>query len=73
MDRFFAPFATFASPNQTIDGQLFVASVNGLAETHDQYYSGVLPTTTPEPGWVVLLGAGLIALRLCRRRRRGNR
>jgi len=52
-----APFATFSSPNQTVDGQLFVASVNGLAETHDQYFNGQLPgAATPEPGTFFLMG-----------------
>jgi choice-of-anchor A domain-containing protein len=59
-----APYATFASPNQTIDGQLFVAAVNGLAETHDQYYSGVLPTSTPEPASLLLFGAAVACFRL---------
>jgi choice-of-anchor A domain-containing protein len=64
-----APFATFASPNQTVDGQLFVASVNGLAETHDQYYSGTLPSVaTPEPSTLSSLGLAAIALALLRRR-----
>jgi choice-of-anchor A domain-containing protein len=61
-----APYATFSSPNQTVDGQLFVGSVNGLAETHDQYYSGTLPTSTPEPLTFVLMGAGLLAVGVLR-------
>jgi choice-of-anchor A domain-containing protein len=68
-----APFAAFSSPNQTIDGQLFVASVSGLAETHDQYYNGLLPsfsTATPEPLSFLLLGTGLMALGLIGKRSR---
>jgi choice-of-anchor A domain-containing protein len=58
-----APYATFSSPDQTVDGQLFVGSVNGLAETHDQYYDGTIPlTATPEPVTFVLMGAGLVAI-----------
>jgi choice-of-anchor A domain-containing protein len=64
-----APFATFASPNQTVDGQLFVASVSGLAETHDQYYSGTLPSlATPEPTTLSLVGLAAIALAFFRRK-----
>jgi choice-of-anchor A domain-containing protein len=65
-----APFATFSSQNQTVDGQILVASVNGLAETHNQYYSGTLPSllATPEPATPILFGGALIALGLMRRR-----
>jgi choice-of-anchor A domain-containing protein len=60
-----APYATFGS-NQTVDGQLFVASVSSLAETHDQYYDGLLPSlgsvATPEPASFLLFGGALIAL-----------
>jgi choice-of-anchor A domain-containing protein len=59
-----APFAAFDSPNQDVDGQLVVASVSGLAETHDQYYSGTLPSmsqvATPEPGTLSLLFLGAV-------------
>jgi choice-of-anchor A domain-containing protein len=68
-----APFAAFNSPNQVEDGQLFVASVTGLAETHDQYYNGTLPslgttTATPEPATLFLVGGALIAIGLLRRK-----
>jgi uncharacterized protein (DUF885 family) len=39
-----------------VDRQIVVASVEGLAETHDQYYDGALPllsTATPEPATVL--------------------
>jgi choice-of-anchor A domain-containing protein len=65
-----APFAAFNSPNQVVDGQLFVASVTGLAETHDQYYNGTLPSmaSAPEPATLFLVGGALIAIGLLRRR-----
>jgi hypothetical protein len=59
------------SPNEDVDGQIIVASVEGLAETHDQYYSGMLPslsTATPEPGTFFLFGAALIAVGLIRKK-----
>jgi choice-of-anchor A domain-containing protein len=66
-----APYAVFNSPNQDVDGQIIVASVDGLAETHDQYYSGTLPslyTATPEPATFFLFGTALIAMGLIRRK-----
>jgi choice-of-anchor A domain-containing protein len=66
-----APFAAFNSPNQVVDGQLFVASVSGLAETHDQYYNGTLPALTgavPEPATFFLVGGALIAIGFLRRK-----
>jgi choice-of-anchor A domain-containing protein len=68
-----APFAAFNSPNQVVDGQLFVASVTGLAETHDQYYNGTLPSlgtasATPEPATFFLVGGALIAIGFLRRK-----
>ena len=69
-----APYATFSSANQTIDGQLFVASVNGLAETHDQFYNGLLPSlvsvATPEPATFLLFGGALIAIGMIGRKGR---
>ena len=70
---FLAPYAVFNSPNQTVDGQLFVASVNGLAETHDQYYNGIMPSsvTTPEPGsFMLMIGGVLVVAGLVRIRRK---
>jgi len=68
-----APYASFSS-NQTIDGQLFVASVTSLAETHDQYYDGLLPSlgsiATPEPASFLLFGGALIAIGLIGRKGR---
>jgi choice-of-anchor A domain-containing protein len=66
-----APYATFSSPNQTVDGQLFVASVNGLAETHDQYFDGTLPAiaSTPEPDTFLMLGGALLVVGVAGRRR----
>jgi choice-of-anchor A domain-containing protein len=67
-----APFATFNSANQDVDGQIIVASVSGLAETHNQYYDGSLPSlaliATPEPASVFLFGGALIAMGLIRRK-----
>jgi choice-of-anchor A domain-containing protein len=60
-----APYAIFNSPNQDVDGQIIAASVEGLAETHDQYYNGTLPslsTATPEPATFLLFGVALIAI-----------
>ncbi|MDP9054325.1 MAG: choice-of-anchor A family protein [Acidobacteriota bacterium] len=64
-----APYASFSS-NQNVDGQLFVASVTSLAETHDQYYNGLLPANslnqlavaTPEPATLLLFGGALLAI-----------
>ena len=67
-----APYAVFNSPNQTVDGQLFVASVNGLAETHDQYYNGLMPSlgSAPEPGsGFLMLGSFLAAACFISKRR----
>lgn len=61
--------------NQDMDGQLIVASVSGLAETHDQYYDGALPslgtteTATPEPTTFLLFGSALMAMTVLMRRR----
>jgi choice-of-anchor A domain-containing protein len=64
-----APFATFNSPNQDVDGQLIVGSVEGLAETHDQYYNGALPSlATPEPMTFLLFGSALIAISMMRKK-----
>jgi choice-of-anchor A domain-containing protein len=65
-----APFAAFNSPDQDVDGQLFVASVTGLAETHDQYYNGTLPSlvSTPEPATLFLVGGALAAIGRLRRK-----
>jgi len=66
-----APCAVFNSPNQDMDGQIIVASVEGLAETHDQYYNGVPPslnTATPEPATLFLFGGALLAMGVIRRK-----
>ena len=65
-----APLATF-NTNQSVNGQLFVASVSNVGEVHDQYYSGSLPgavTQTPEPVTLLLVGSGLVAIGFIRRR-----
>ena len=55
-----APYPVFNSPNnEDVDGQIIVASVEGLAEAHEQYYNGTLPsmsTATPLPATFVLSG-----------------
>lgn len=66
-----APFADFESPNEVVDGQIIAASVTGLAETHDQYYDGTLPSlssATPEPASFLLLGGALVAFGIIRRK-----
>jgi choice-of-anchor A domain-containing protein len=63
-----APYASFSSPNQTVDRQLLVGSVTGLAETHDQYYNGALPSATPEPASFFLLGGALLTALTLRRK-----
>jgi choice-of-anchor A domain-containing protein len=65
-----APLATF-NTNQSVNGQLIVASVSNAGEVHDQYYSGSLPgtvTQTPEPVSLLLVGSGLVAIGFIRRR-----
>lgn len=71
-----APFADFDSANQDMDGQLIVASVSGLAETHDQHHDGTLPslsttteTATPGPATFLLFGSALMAMTVLMRRR----
>jgi choice-of-anchor A domain-containing protein len=70
-----APTATFTG-NNSVDGQLFVATLNASGEIHNQYFSGTLPSfaTVPEPATgavclasVLLWGAGVRRGRFARR------
>jgi choice-of-anchor A domain-containing protein len=59
--------ANVTNGNQ-IDGGLFASSWSGQGELHDYGFTGVLPM--PEPASLAMLGAGLVALGLIRRRAR---
>jgi choice-of-anchor A domain-containing protein len=68
-----APFANFTS-NSNVSGTIIVGQMGTTAETHNDYFSGTgipaIPTSTPEPITFVLLGSGLLAIGLFRKRGR---
>jgi choice-of-anchor A domain-containing protein len=67
-----APYAAVTGNNGQIDGTLIADSFSGSTEFHNFGFEGTLPTTTPEPMSVFLIGGGLIGLGLLGRRRRNQ-
>jgi choice-of-anchor A domain-containing protein len=70
-----APYATVsASAGGNFNGTLIANNFTGQLEFHDtDVFDGDLPSTVPEPGSFVLVGAGFIAIGLFPRRQRGGR
>jgi hypothetical protein len=65
---YLAPQATF-NTGLSVNGQLFVGSVTGTGEVHDDYFNGSLPSTaTPEPAALSMCAGGLLLI-IGRRRR----
>jgi len=68
---YLAPKATFNTAD-SVNGQLFVGSVTGTGEVHDDYFSGSLPlTATPEPAAMSMCVGGLLVVFGLLRRRQG--
>jgi choice-of-anchor A domain-containing protein len=65
-----APYAAVTGENGQIDGNLIADSFSGPTELHNFGFEGPLPNAAPEPMSGFLIGAGLIALGLARRRAR---
>jgi choice-of-anchor A domain-containing protein len=65
-----APYAAVTGENGQIDGNLIADSFSGPTELHNFGFEGTLPNAAPEPMSGFLIGAGLIALGLARRRAR---
>jgi len=64
-----APFAAVTGNSGQIDGNLIATSFSGPTELHNFGFEGTLPSSTPEPMSMVLLGAGLVGLGSIGRRR----
>jgi choice-of-anchor A domain-containing protein len=58
-----APYASFNFNSGQINGNVVVGSMSGSGETHNQPFAGSLPdvSAVPEPGTLLLLGAGALA------------
>jgi len=56
---YLAPQATF-NTGDSVNGQLFVGSVTGTGEVHDDFFNGSLPTATPEPAAMSMCAGGLL-------------
>ncbi len=65
-----APYAAFTFNNGQINGNVIVGSMSGSGETHNQPFDGTLPmvSAVPEPGSFLLLGAGVMAMIVRRKR-----
>jgi putative adhesin len=64
-----APLAAVTGQSGEIDGNLVSNSFSGSStEFHNFGFEGPLPAATPEPMSLVLIGSGLVALGLIRRR-----
>jgi choice-of-anchor A domain-containing protein len=65
-----APFAAVTGNSGQIDGNLISTSFSGPTELHNFGFEGTLPSSTPEPMSMVLIGSGLLAIGLTSRRLR---
>jgi hypothetical protein len=53
-----------------MDGNVIAASFSGQIELHKSGFEGALPTATPEPMSLFLIGTGLVGIGMIGRRRR---
>lgn len=67
-----APYAAVTGNSGQIDGNLIAASFSGSTAMFNYGFEGTLPSATPEPASIVLIGGGLLGLGLIRRRRWTN-
>jgi choice-of-anchor A domain-containing protein len=65
-----APFAVLSGGSQ-MGGTFIAAQIGETGEVHYDAFGGNLPTETPEPGTLVLLGTGIVSMVGIRRRVRG--
>jgi choice-of-anchor A domain-containing protein len=64
-----APYAAVTGNSGQIDGNLVSSSFSGPTELHNFGFEGALPTPTPEPISMLLIGSGLLGLVWIARRR----